>query len=87
MAKNLPDFYEITRDGTVICGFISGDLKKAEELLKSMRQDYVKVDEGIETSAEFVERWAELLKEKGLNVFIIERYPTSKRIVVEVIPL
>lgn len=87
MAKNLPEFYEITRDGTVICGFISGNLKKAEELLKSMGQDYVMVDEGIETSAEFVERWAELLKKKGLNVFIIERYPTSKRIIVESIPL
>ncbi len=49
--------------------------------------DYVLVDGGIETSPDFVERYADELKKLGTNVFIIERYPTFKRIVVEVNPL
>lgn len=90
MAMNYPEFYEITRDGTLICGFIEGDkekIEKAKQLLISKGQDFVEVEGGIETSPEFVERWGETLKAEGLKVSIIERYPTSKRIIVEVIPL
>ncbi len=90
MAMNHPEFYEITRDGTLICGFIEGDkekIEKAKQLLISKGQDFVEVEGGIETSPEFVERWGETLKAEGLKVSIIERYPTSKRIIVEVIPL
>ncbi len=90
MAMNHPEFYRITREGTLICGFIEGDkekIEKAKLLLRSKGQDFVEVDGGIETSAEFVERWCETLKAEGLRVSIIERYPTSKRIVVEVLPL
>ncbi len=90
MAMNHPEFYQITRDGTLICGFIEGDkekIEKAKMLLRSKGQDFVEVEGGIETSVEFVERWSETLKAEGLKVSIIERYPTSKRIVVEVLPL
>jgi pyruvate formate-lyase activating enzyme-like uncharacterized protein len=90
MAMNHPDFYEITRDGTLICGLIEGDkekLEKAKHILLSKGQDFVEVDNGIETSPEFVEKWGETLKAEGLRVSIIERFPTSKRTIVEVYPL
>ncbi len=91
MAKNLPDFYIITREGTVLCGYVEGDVEKIIEFLESkglkMGEDFVVVDEGVETSVDFVEMYADSLKEMGTNVFIIERYPTYRRIVVEVNPL
>nr|WP_048084714.1 radical SAM protein [Archaeoglobus profundus] len=91
MAKNLPDFYIITREGTVICGYIEGDVRVIEEFLQSKglkrSEDYVVVEGGVETSVEFVEEYSSLLKKLGTNVFIIERYPTSKRVVVEVNPV
>ncbi len=90
MAMNMPEFYLITREGTVICGFLEGDEEKLERLkgfLLSHGQEFVEVEGGIETSPEFVERWGEVLKAQGLKVSIIERYPTSKRIIVEVLPL
>lgn len=90
MAMNHPPLYEVTREGTLICGFIEGDkekIEKAKQLLISKGQDFVEVEGGIETSAEFVEKWGQTLKAEGLKVSIIERYPTSKRIIVEVIPL
>jgi hypothetical protein len=86
MAFNHPEFYEITSDGTIRCGFIEGDglaLEKAKVLL----DEYVEVEGGIETSISFIKKWGEHLKAEGLKVTIIERYPTSKRIVVEVTPL
>ena len=87
MAMNHPDFYEVTKEGTLICCYIEGkNLKKAEEILKKYGYEYVKVNGGIETDVE-VANICELLKAEGLNVFIIERYPTSKRIVVEVVPI
>ena len=90
-AKNLPDFYIITREGTVICGYVEGDVEVIENFLQSKglkrNEDYVIVEKGVETSVEFVERYLSELKKLGTNVFIIERYPTSKRIVVEVNPL
>lgn len=91
MAKNLPDFYIITREGTVICGYIEGNIEKVKKFLrcKGLKEgvDYVFVNGGVEVSVEFVERYVDDLKKLGTNVFIIERYPTSKRIVVEVNPL
>ncbi len=90
MAMKMPDFYEVTREGTVICGFIEGDKDKIEmvkKILISEGQEFVEVNGGIETSPEFVEKWGETLKSEGLRVSIIERYPTSKRIIIEVIPL
>jgi len=90
MALNHPEFYIITREGTIICGFIEGskeNLEKVKKLLKRLGQKYMEVENGIETSVEFVKEWKENLKKNNLKLSIIERYPTSKRIVVEVLPL
>ena len=90
MAFNHPEFYMVTRDGTLICGFIEGKKERLEEikkLLKRLNQEYIEVERGIETSVEFTEKWHKELKRRGLKVSVIERYPTSKRIVIEVLPL
>ena len=88
MAFNHPEFYKVTKEGTIICGFIEGDaLEKAKKLLEDINEEYVEVDDGIETSIEVVEEWGEHLKAEGLKVSIVERYPTSKRIIIEVTPL
>ncbi|HIP25893.1 MAG TPA: radical SAM protein [Archaeoglobus profundus] len=90
MAMNHPEFYQVSRDGTLICGYIEGTKEKIEKIkqfLISKGQDFVEVDGGLETSVEFVEKWKEFLKAEGLKISIIERFPTSKRTIVEVIPL
>ncbi len=88
MAKKMPEFYKITSEGTVLCGFIQGRIERIREILKKYNnQKFVEVDGGVETSVEFVEMWKDVLKREGFDVSVIERYPTSKRIVVEVIPL
>jgi len=88
MAKKLPDFYLITREGTIVCGYIEGDIEKIRRYLElNGLRNYVVVEGGIEVSVDFIEKHLENLKKIGKNVFIIERYPTSKRIVVEVNPL
>jgi|Deesub1362B_J571_1020462.scaffolds.fasta_scaffold00096_42 hypothetical protein len=87
MAMNHPEFYDVTEDGTLICGLIEGDKDYVKKLLGRHGQGYVEVDRGIETSAQFVEKEGENLKAMGLKVSIVERYPTWKRIVVEVLPL
>ncbi|AEA46168.1 radical SAM protein [Archaeoglobus veneficus] len=87
MAFNHPDFYRVTNDGTLLCGFIEGDIEVAKKILDAEGVEYVVVEGGVETSIEFVEERSEDLKAAGLKVSIIERYPTSKRIVVESIPL
>ena len=82
MAFNMPDFYKVTKEGTVICGLIEGDKKTIRKVLIQRGVEFQEVDEGFEVPIDV----AESLK----NVFrasIIERYPTSKRIVVEKIPL
>jgi hypothetical protein len=86
MAMNHPEFYKVTRDGTIICCLIEGSnrLEVAEEILKNHGFDYVRVDEGFETDIEVVEKIGELLKAEGFRLKLIERYPTSRRIVLEV---
>jgi hypothetical protein len=90
MALNHPKFYELTKEGTIVCGFIEGNalaLEKVKNLLKELKEQYLDVERAIETSVGFVEERCEHLKAMGLKVSIIERHPTSKRVVVEVIPL
>jgi hypothetical protein len=92
MAYNHPDFYLITEDGTIVCGLIEGErekIQKAIEFLNMVGEDYRLVENSlaIETSVEAVERWKNKFKDESLKVSIIERYPTYKRIVVEVEPL
>ncbi len=85
MAMNLPEFYEVTRDGTVICCRIEGDLDRAEEILAAMGFDYARFDDCIETSPEVAEKIGEVLKAAGLRVSLVERYPTYNRTVIEVL--
>ncbi len=85
MAMNLPEFYEVTRDGTVICCRVEGDLDRAEEILAVTGFDYARFDDCIETSPSVAEKIGELLKAAGLRVSLVERYPTYNRTVIEVL--
>ncbi|HID42865.1 MAG TPA: hypothetical protein EYP30_03675 [Archaeoglobaceae archaeon] len=87
MAMNHPEFYQITEDGTLICGFIEGEDERVKSILEMYGEEFVSVNNGYETSADFVENEGENLKAMGLKISIIERYPTWNRIVVEKIPL
>jgi hypothetical protein len=92
MACNHPDFYLITEDGTIVCGLIEGErekIQKAIEFLNMVGEDYRLVENSlaIETSVDAVQRWKKKFKGESLRVSIIERYPTNRRIVVEVEPL
>ncbi len=88
MAMNLPDFYAVTRDGTVVCGCVeTDDVQRLIALLDGEKVEYVVLGNIVEFSAEDAERLSEVLKAEGFSVSIVERYPTSKRIVVEKIPL
>jgi|Deesub1362A_J573_1020465.scaffolds.fasta_scaffold00405_19 hypothetical protein len=94
MAYNHPDFYIITEDGTIMCGLIEGGrekIQKAIEFLIMVGEDYRLIENAetsaIETSVEAVKKWRDKFKRESLNVSIIERYPTYKRIIVEVEPL
>ncbi len=87
MARNSPQFYQATEEGTLICGLIEGNLREAKEILRQVGEDYRQVENQLEVSVEFVEERGESLKGMGFNVSVIERYPTWKRIVVEKQPL
>mgnify|MGYP000125263186 CR=1 FL=1 len=82
MAFNMPDFYKVTKDGTVICGLIEGDKELIRKVLIQNGVEFQEVEEGFEVPVDV----AESLKNEFM-VSIIERYPTSKRIIVEKIPL
>jgi len=94
MAYNHPEFYTITEDGTIMCGLIEGGrekIQKAIEFLDMVGEDYRFIQNAevsaIETSVETVRKWGDRFKGDALQVSIIERYPTYKRIIVEVEPL
>ncbi len=82
MAFNLPDFYKVTSEGTVICGLIEGDKEKIRKILIQSGVEFVEVDEGFEIPVDEVEN----VRGVG-DVFIIERYPTHNRIILEKDPL
>ncbi len=90
MAMKHPDFYAVTREGTVICCRIESDpshLNRAERLLKKFGMEFVRFDDCIETTPELDDRIREALKSEGLKLSLVERYPTSNRLLIEVIPL
>ena len=93
MAKKLAKsvgIHEVTDDGTVVCGFIESSKEKMDcvkKLLMKMGIKFLEVEDGIEISLSAIERLGEYLKAEGLSVSVIERYPTSNRIVIEVHPL
>ncbi|WP_456369086.1 radical SAM protein [Geoglobus sp.] len=82
MAFNMPEFYRVTSEGTVICGLLEGEREEIRKVLIQMGADFVEVDGGFEVDVEV----AELLKDR-FEASIIERYPTHDRVVVEKHPL
>ena len=84
MAMNLPDFYLVTRDGTVLCTRIEGDLEKAEKILRMEGIEYQRFEDCIEASPEIAEgKLKEVLKVEGLKLALVERYPTVNRTIIE----
>ncbi|MCS7121863.1 MAG: 4Fe-4S cluster-binding domain-containing protein [Archaeoglobaceae archaeon] len=86
MGMNMPEFYLVTSDGTVLCARIDGDvgkLRKAEKILQERGFEYIKFENFIETSVEIVEKIGELLKAEKLKVYLVERYPTYDATLVE----
>ena len=81
-AFNLPDFYRVTSEGTVICGLVEGHKEKIRKILIQRGVEFVEVDGGFEIPVEEVEN----VKNAG-DVFIIERYPTHNRVILEKDPL
>lgn len=86
MAMNHPDFYLVTRDGTLLCCRIEGDLERAKDILKDSKIEFAVFEDCIETSLEIAEneRLKEALISAGCKVFLVERYPTVKRTLIEV---
>ncbi len=88
MAFNHPEFYSITEDGTIMCGYIEGEnIQKAIEFFDRLGEKYAVVDGGIEVGMDVARKWSEHLKVEKFKVSIIERYPTFKRIIVEIDPI
>ncbi len=81
-AFNLPEFYRVTSEGTVVCGLVEGEKEKIRKVLIQRGIDFVEVDEGFEIPVDEAER----MKDSG-KVFIIERYPTYTRMILEKDPL
>ncbi len=87
MGFNLPDFYKVTSEGTVLCGYLEGDKEKIRKILTSNGIDFFETDEGFEVSMEFAEENAETLRKEGVKVYIVERYPTYNRLLISKTPL
>jgi hypothetical protein len=88
MARKMNDMYYKTDDGTVLCGFIEGEISKIVNILKLNNIPYVVIyEQGVEVSLNTIKKLGKKLKRKGFKVSVIERYPTSTRTVVEVIPV
>ncbi|MCS7143656.1 MAG: radical SAM protein [Archaeoglobaceae archaeon] len=84
MAMNHPDFYLVTRDGTLLCSRIEGDLEKAEEILKRAKVEFKRFEDCIETTPEVAgSSLKEILKSESLKVSLVERYPTVNRTIIE----
>jgi pyruvate formate-lyase activating enzyme-like uncharacterized protein len=96
IAKNTArEFDEITEDGTLIYGVISGGNQKlAEEILREAEvpDELLEVKDGtIELAWWVLEDLKDWLKEElgpsGIKIFIVERHPFEDGLVVELIPL
>ncbi|RLI83369.1 radical SAM protein [Archaeoglobales archaeon] len=83
MAMNQPEFYKVTRDGTIVCCRIEGNLDEAEKILQRRGYNYSRFEDCIETSPELNRNVREDLKSKGLKLSIVERYPTANRTIIE----
>ncbi|MFN3384645.1 MAG: radical SAM protein [Archaeoglobaceae archaeon] len=84
MAMNHPEFYLVTRDGTLLCTRIEGNLDVAEKILKKARIEYMRFEDCIETSLEVANsNLKDVLKSQNLRVAVAERYPTVNRTLIE----
>lgn len=86
MAMNHPDFYLVTRDGTLLCCRIEGNLESAKKVLNEFRFEFVVLGNCMETSIEVAEneKIREALKSAGCSLYLVERYPTVDRTLIEV---
>ncbi len=85
--KSARYFDEITDDGTLVYGVVTG---KCLDILKEagvMEEMYSILDGSVETSWWIAEDLAEELKKTGCNVSIIERYPMKNGMIAEKTPL
>ncbi|AIY89288.1 radical SAM protein [Geoglobus acetivorans] len=82
MAFNMPDFYRVTKEGTVICGLVEGNKDEIRKFLIRMNAQFTEVDEGFEVDVGVAEK----LKDR-FYASIIERYPTAERLILEKDPL
>lgn len=86
MGMNMPEFYLVTNEGTVLCTRIEGEkLEKAEDILKSYGHSYVRFNNFIETSIKVAEDIKEVLKAEKFRVYLAERYPTYEATLVELV--
>ncbi len=84
MAMNHPEFYLVTRDGTLLFTRIEGNLDVAEKILKKAKIEYMRFEDCIETSLEVANcNLKDVLKSQNLKVAIAERYPTVNRTLIE----
>ncbi|WP_406658086.1 radical SAM protein [Methanolobus sp. ZRKC2] len=88
------DFDEITEDGTIIYGqVICKDERTMQKVIdcfleQGIPDELVKITEsGIETAWWVLEDLAELLRQKTDEMYIIERYPFEKGLIVEKMPV
>jgi len=86
MGMNHPDFYRVTRDGTLLCCRIEGNLEGARRILKEFNFDFAAFEDCLETSFELAEneKIKEALISAGCEIYLVERYPTVKRTLIEV---
>jgi pyruvate formate-lyase activating enzyme-like uncharacterized protein len=88
IAKNTArDFDEITDDGTLVYGVIEGgdpEILEGEGVTEDM---YAVVNNTLETAWWIASDLAGELKKIGLSVWVIERYPMNKGMIVEKTPL
>ncbi len=82
MAFNMPEFYKVTNEGTVICGYLEGDAEKIRKILTSKGVEFFETGEGFEVDLEFAEKNVSELKREGIRVYLVERYPTHNRTLV-----
>ncbi|AKG92574.1 putative conserved protein related to pyruvate formate-lyase activating enzyme [Geoglobus ahangari] len=82
MAFNLPEFYRVTSEGTVICGLVEGDKEEIRKVLIQMGAEFVEVEEGFEVPVEVAENLS-----SSFDASLIERYPTHDRTILEKHPL
>jgi pyruvate formate-lyase activating enzyme-like uncharacterized protein len=86
MGMNHPDFYLVTSEGTLLCCRIEGNLDGAKKILSEFNFEFEIFEDCIETSLKVAEneKLREALISAGCELYLVERYPTAKRTLIEV---